>query len=130
MVKKNPPVANPSSEEPRVYIVGLPTGDHETPLARSKFEKTVESLRKLYPITEARATVKVSSPLGERRRFEVQALIRMPRDQFEFSHEGWSLAETFDGLVLKLKRLRTKPKSKPSYRRYPSRAERESELER
>ena len=110
------------------YIVGLPD-DVEAPLARSKFEKAVEALKRVYPeITEARATVKVSSLLGERRRFEVQALIKMPGHRFEFAEDGWSLAETFDGISEKLKRLRTKPEKKPSYRRYSSRAESASEF--
>ncbi len=112
--------------ESPAYIVDLPDDD-EAPLARSKFEKAVEGLRRVYPkITEARATVKVSSPLGERKRFEVQALVRMPGHQFEFADEGWSLAAAFDGIAQKLKRLRTKPDKKSSSRRYPTREERES----
>lgn len=111
------------------YIVDLPKDD-EAALARSKFEKAVRGLRRVYPkITEARATVKVSSPLGERRRFEVQAFVKIPSRQFDFNAEGWSLAETFDKIAEKLKRLRIKPEKKPSYRRRPSRAERESHLE-
>lgn len=110
------------------YIVDL-ADDDEAPLARSKFEKAVDGLRRVYPeITEARATVKVSSPLGERKRFEVHAFIRMPGRQFEFTGEGWSLAETFDGIAEKLKRLRTKPEKKPSYRKFPTREQRESSL--
>ena len=110
------------------YIVDLPDDD-EASLARSKFEKAVEGLRRVYPkITEARAKVKVSSPSGERKRFEVQAFIKMPGRQFEFTGEGWSLAETFDGIAEKLKRLRTKPEKKPSYRRFPTREQRESSL--
>ncbi len=110
------------------YIVDLPE-DEEAPLARLKFENAVEGLRRVYPnITEARATVKVSSPLGERKRFEVLAHIRMPGHQFEFSEEGWSLAEAFDGITRKLKRLRTKPEKKPSYRKTPSRSESAAEF--
>jgi len=106
------------------YIVDLPADDGEAPLARSKFERTVEGLRRTFPkISEARATVRVSSPMGERRLFEVHALIRLPGRQFEFTAEGWSLAETFDKICSKLGRLRTKPEKKQSYRRQPSRSE-------
>lgn len=112
------------SAESSAYIVDLPSDDSEAPLARSKFETVVAGLRKVYPkITEARATVKVSSPMGERKRFEVHALIKMPGRQFDFTAEGWSLAETFDKISTKLGRLRTKPEKKRSYRRQPSRAE-------
>jgi len=110
--------------ESSAYIVDLPSDDSEAPLARSKFERAVEGLKRVYPeIIEARATVKVSSPMGERRLFEVHALIRLPGRQFEFTAEGWSLAETFDKISSRLGRLRTKPGKKQSYRRQPSRAE-------
>ena len=118
-----------SLTSPPAFIVNLPADDDEAALAKSKFEKAVEGLWRVYPeISQARATVKVSSPLGERRRFEVQALVRMPGRQFEFAGEGWSLAEAFDRISEKLKRLRTKPEKKHSYRKYPTRAERESSL--
>lgn len=118
---------NPSSVgnvETSAYIVNLPTDDAEAPMARSKFEAAVAGLRRAYPkIVEARATVKTSSPMGERRLFEVHALVRLPGRQFEFREEGWSLAETFDRISKKLGRLRTKPESKPGYRRRRSRSE-------
>jgi len=119
----NDPPNMPASES-SAYIVDLPADDDEAPLARSKFERTVEGLRRTFPkISEARAMVKVSSPMGERRLFEVHALIRLPGRQFEFTAEGWSLAETFDKISSKLRRLRTKPEKKQSYRRQPSRSE-------
>ncbi len=118
-----------ASSASAAYIVGLPD-DEEAPLVRLKFENAVEGLMRVYPnISEARATVKVSSLLGERKRFEVLAHIRMPGHQFEFSEDGWSLAETFDRITRKLKRLRTKPEKKPSYRRTPSRSESAAEFE-
>ena len=110
-----------------IRIVNLPADDDEAPLAESKFKKAVQGLSKVYPdMEEARATVKVSSPLGERRRFEVEVLVRVPGHNFGFRHQGWSLAETFDRIVEKMKRLMTKPREKPAYRRRPSRSERES----
>jgi ribosome-associated translation inhibitor RaiA len=122
-VEANEPPNVPSSES-SAYIVDIPADDVEAPLARSKFERTVEGLRRTFPkISEARATVKVSSPMGERRLFEVHALIRLPGRQFEFTAEGWSLAETFDKICSKLGRLRTKPERRQSYRRQPSRSE-------
>ena len=128
--RKHSSGGGPSLTAAPVFIVNLPEDDDEAPLARSKFEKAVEGLRRVYPrISQARATVKVSSPLGERRRFEVQTLIKMPGRQFEFAGEAWSLTEAFDTIAGKLKRLMTKPEQKHSYRKYPTRAEREPSLE-
>lgn len=116
--------SNVLASESSAYIVDLPSDDDEAPVSRLKFERAVEGLKRAYPnISEARATVKVSSPMGERRLFEVHALIRLPGRQFEFTAEGWSLAETFDKISTKLGRLRTKPEKKQSYRRQPSRSE-------
>ncbi len=115
------------SGEPLAHIVGLPKEDSEASLAESKFIRAVEGLRKVYPkMIEARATVKVTELAKERKRYEVQVLVELPGHRFDFVEEGWSLAETFDGIVHKLKSLRTKPEKNPTYRRHPTRAEFES----
>ncbi|TMI27036.1 hypothetical protein E6H36_04060 [Candidatus Bathyarchaeota archaeon] len=108
-------------------IIGLPKEDSEAPLAESKFLRAVEGLRKVYPkIIEARATVKTTELPKERKRYEVQVLVELPGHRFDFVEEGWSLAETFDGVARKLKSLKTKPEKNPTYRRHPTRAEFES----
>ncbi len=115
------------SGEPFGHIVGLPKGDGEASLAESKFLRAVEGLRKVYPkIIEARATVKVTELAKERKRYEVQVLVELPGARFDFTEEGWSLAETFDGVAHKLKSLKTKPEKNPTYRRHPTRGEFES----
>jgi hypothetical protein len=87
-VETNKPPNMPASES-SAYIVDLPADDDEAPLARSKFERTVEGLKRTFPkIREARATVKVSSPLGERRLFEVHALIRLPEGSSSSQRKG------------------------------------------
>ncbi len=109
------------------HIVGLPKEDAEAPLAESKFQRAVEGLRKVYPkMTEARATVKVRELAKERKRYEVHVLVELPGHRVDFLEEGWSLAETFDGVAHKLKNLKTKPEKNPTYRRRPDRAEFES----
>ena|SRR2546422_10611385 len=115
------------SSESVARIVGLPKEDSEASLAESKFLRAVEGLLKVYPkIIEARATVKVAELAKERKRYEVQVLVELPGHRFDFAEEGWSLAETFEGIAHKLKSLRTKPEKNPTYKRHPDRAEFES----
>src|SRR5713101_6619048 len=106
-----------------VYVVGLPENDYESAVAKSKFRRSIESLSHVYPeIAEARATVKTFSKEKERKHFEVHVLIRMPKHQFEFIEEGWSIEEVFENIGMKIKRLMTKPRDSPSRRRFPARA--------
>ena len=108
-----------------IYIVGLEDQDIESSLAKTKFQRSIESLSHLYPeIGEARATVKTFSREKARKHFEVHVLIRMPKHQVEFVEEGWSIEEVFENIGLKIKRLMTKPRDSPSRRRLPARAER------
>ncbi len=107
-----------------VYIVGLEGQDPESSLAETKFRKSIESLSHVYPdIGEARATVRGFAKGKERKHFEVHVMIRVPRDQFEFIEEGWSIEEVFENIGSKIKRLMTKPRDSPSRRRFPPRAE-------
>ncbi|TMI43298.1 hypothetical protein E6H19_10095 [Candidatus Bathyarchaeota archaeon] len=118
------PTAEVSTPLP-VYIVGLDDNDIESSLAKTKFQKSIESLSHVYPeIGEARATVRAFSKGKERKHFEVHVLIRMPKHQVEFREEGWSIEEVFENIGLKIKRLMTKPRDSPSRRRLPARAER------
>jgi hypothetical protein len=107
-----------------VYIVGLDDQDIESSLAKTKFQRSIESLSHVNPeIGEARATVKTFSNEKERKHFEVHVLIRMPKHRVEFREEGWSIEEVFENIGLKIKRLMTKPRDSPSRRRHPARRE-------
>jgi len=119
--------AEPDSSGPPVYLVGLPENDFESSQAKEKFRRSVEALGHVYHgIDEARAIVKTRSPEKNRRRFELQVMIRTPGEQFDFTEEGWSIAEVFERVGEKMKRLMTKPKDSPSHHRRPSREEIES----
>ena len=120
-------IAQPESEQLPVYVVGLRVEDFESYEAESKFRRSIEVLGHVYKIEEARATVKTSSNVKERRRFEVRVLIRAQDRQFDFEEEGWSIEEVFEKIGEKIKRLMTKPRSGRSHRRHPSREEAESE---
>ena len=107
-----------------IYIVGLDDQDVESSLAKTKFQRSIESLSHVYPeIGEARATVKTFSNEKERKHFEVHVMIRMPKHQVEFREEGWSIEEVFENIGLKIKRLMTKPRYSPARRRHPARRE-------
>ncbi len=105
-----------------IYVVNLPEDDPESSMAESRFRRAVEALEKVYPgIEEARATVKARASTGkdsQRRRVEVQVRVKTPRERFDFTEEGWSLANTFERIALKLKGLRTKPPGKQSHRKH------------
>ena len=111
-----------------IEIVGLPRDDIDTRRAEIKFRKSVETLALIHPdMSEARAVVKTSSDAKGPRRYEVRVLIKLPKEQFDLSDEGWSVEELFENVGMKLKRLMTKPRDKPSHRRHPSRMEAETE---
>src|SRR5205809_2401683 len=110
-----------------IEVVGLPRDDVESRKAELKFQRVVQSLGRIHPdILEARAIVKISTLEKDRKRYEVQALIKLPKEQFDFAEEGWSVEQVFEKIGEKIKRLMTKPRDKPSHHRHPSRMEVES----
>ena len=110
-----------------VQIVGLQKDDIESRKAELKFQKSVQALGHIHSdIIDARAVVKTSILEKDRKRFEVQVFIKLPKEQFDFEEEGWSIEEVFEKIGEKIKRLMTKPRDKPSHRRHPSRMEMES----
>lgn len=110
-----------------IQVVGLPNNDIESRKAEQKFQKSIQALSLVHrDIVEARAVVKTSTLEKDRKRFEVQVLIKLPKELFDFTEEGWSMEEVFEKVGVKIKRLMTKPRDKPSHRRHPSRMEMES----
>ncbi len=100
----------PKPEIP-VYIIGLPEDPFEAEVAKSKFLNVVSVLRRSYPeIEEARSIVKISESVKgkERRRYEVDVAIKMPKEIITYTHRGWELPIVYDELVTRLKRLLSK----------------------
>jgi CBS domain-containing protein len=117
----------PDSKGLPIYLIGLPEQDLESSQAEAKFRRSIEALGQVYHgISEARAVVKTKTPEKSRRRFELQVMIRSSNEHFDFTEEGWSIAEVFEKVGEKIKRLMTKPKDSPSHHRRPSREEIES----
>ena len=110
-----------------VQIVGLQKDDLESRKAELKFQKSLQALGQIHrDIIEARAIVKTSFLQKDRKRYEVQVFIKLPKEQIDFAEEGWSIEEVFEKIGEKIKRLMTKPRDKESHRRHPSRMETES----
>ena len=110
-----------------IEVIGLPKDDIESRKAELKFQRAVQSLGRIHnDILEARAIVKISTLEKGRKRYEVRVLIKLPKEQFDFTEEGWSVEEVFEKIGAKIKRLLTKPRDKPSHHRHPSRMEMES----
>ena len=110
-----------------VQIVGLQKDDLESRKAELKFQKSLQALGQIHrDIIEARAIVKTILLQKDRKRYEVQVFIKLPKEQVDFAEEGWSIEEVFEKIGEKVKRLMTKPRDKESHRRHPSRMETES----
>ena len=110
-----------------VQIVGLQKDDLESRKAELKFQKSLQALGQIHrDIIEARAIVKTSVLQKDRKRYDVQVFIKLPKEQIDFAEEGWSIEEVFEKIGEKIKRLMTKPRDKESHRRHPSRMEAES----
>jgi len=110
-----------------IEVIGLPKDDIESRKAELKFKRAVQSLGRIHnDILEARAIVKTSTLEKDRKRYEVRVLIKLPKEQFDFTEEGWSVEEVFEKIGEKIKRLLTKPRDKQSHHRHPSRMEMES----
>jgi ribosome-associated translation inhibitor RaiA len=120
-------MAEQDFEEVPIQVVGLQKDDIESRKAELKFQRSLQAFGRVHrDIIEARAIVKTSVLEKERRRFEVQVFIKLPKEQVDFSEEGWSIEEVFEKISEKIKRLMTKPRDKASHRRHPSRMEIES----
>jgi len=96
----------PQPANPPFYIVGLPDEPVEASEAKMKFEKLSEELCKVYPlIEEIRAVVKSKKPGKTHARYEVSVEVYTPKERHAFSETGYDIAEVFDSMGPKMKRL-------------------------
>jgi hypothetical protein len=90
-----------------VYMVGLPEEPFQAEVARAKFMRAINLLRRSFPeLLEARCTIKTSAPRGKkgRKRYEVKAIVYTPRKMFAQSQSGWDLPSIFDTISDRLKK--------------------------
>ncbi len=96
-----------------IYIVGLPEDPFEAESTRDKFLKTITGLKKSFPeIIEARSTIQTKLIRKDRRRYEVKAMIKTPKEIHSYSEEGYNLIEIFDLISDRMKRLMDNKRSK------------------
>ena len=88
-----------------VYIIGMPDDPFEAELVKSKFHKIVKLLNRISPkIEEARCKIKIKDMEGERKRYEVSAIIFTTyRRHVYTSTTNWDLASIFDDMSEALK---------------------------
>src|SRR5207253_11522611 len=92
-----------------VQVLGLQKDDIESRKAELKFQRSLQAFGRIHPDTiEARAVVKTSLLEKERRRYEVQVFIRIPKEQLDLEEVGWSIEQVFATIGEKIKRLMTK----------------------
>ncbi|MCJ7770127.1 CBS domain-containing protein [Candidatus Bathyarchaeota archaeon] len=104
-----------------VYIVGLPDDPFESEQTRTKFMRSIETLRKTMPkIQEARAVIQTrEGPERERRRYEVSVTLVTPRKNYSYSSTGFELANMFDDVQSHFKTMTAeRPKRVRRSRRY------------
>lgn len=113
-------LAEEQKQAPQLYMVGLPEDPFEAETAKTKFSRIVGTLSKSMDIVEARAKIKLlkAAKEKERNRYEVKVSIATPSEVHSFSDDGFSLADIFDELQQRIRRINVKrPKSRPTARR-------------
>jgi ribosome-associated translation inhibitor RaiA len=91
------------AEKPKelpISIQGLLDEDFfERAVAEKKIRRVVFRNLRIHPdISEVRIRIKKQRTRGERSYYRINAKAISPNNQFNASHEGWGLMETFDGL--------------------------------
>lgn len=91
------------SEVP-LYIVGLPEDYSSAEIVKTKFDKIIRNLRKVYPEVEsAKASVKtIHNPKSNRPHYEVGVRIITPYKTYNYDEMGWDLSKVFDILGSKV----------------------------
>ena len=88
------------------YIVGLPKEPFEAERVKAKFERVASYLTKAIPsIEEVRAVIKSKDTKGVKKRFEVGINVYTPNQLWAYTEWGYDIAEVFDALGPKMKRL-------------------------
>ncbi|HLA21877.1 MAG TPA: CBS domain-containing protein [Nitrosopumilaceae archaeon] len=109
------------SEVP-LYIVGMPEDMENAEIVKTKFQKIISNLIKVYPeVEEARASIKtIHNPISQRKHFEVSVKIFTPYKTHNYTELGWDLSQVFDALGRRIVRnlsKRSKRRWKTSIRK-------------
>jgi len=114
-----------SSDVP-LYVMGLPEDLSNAEIVKTKFQKIITNLTKVYPeVEEARASIKIiHDSQGERKNYEVAVRIITPYNTHSYTEMGWDLSKVFDILGQKIIRnlsKRSKKRWKMSIRKIDKR---------
>jgi CBS domain-containing protein/ribosome-associated translation inhibitor RaiA len=92
-----------SKNIPPYYIIGLPTEPFEYEAARTKVERfSIYASKLLRGLEEVKCVIKKKSK--EKKRYEVELQVKAKGGGYNFSEEGYDIAEIFDRLVSKAKK--------------------------
>lgn len=110
-----------SSDVP-LYIMGLPEDLSNAEIVKTKFQKIIRNLTKVYPeVEEARASIKiVHKTAGESHNYEVTVRVLTPYETHNYTEMGQDLSKIFDTLGQRITRTlskRTKKRWKMSIRK-------------
>jgi CBS domain-containing protein len=109
-----------------LYIAGLPQDMSNAEIVKTKFQKIVRNLIKVYPeVEEARAGIKtLHNPVSQRKHYEVAIRIITPYKSYSYTELGWDISKVFDILGTKIVRNlanRSKRRWKTSIRKIDKR---------
>ena len=87
------------SEVP-LYIVGLPEDYSSAEIVKTKFDKIIRNLRKVYPeVEQAKASIKtIHNSTSNRPHYHVGVRIITPYKTYNYAEMGWDLSKVFDSL--------------------------------
>lgn len=110
-----------SSEVP-LYIMGLPEDLNNADIVKTKFQKIIKNLTKVYPeVEEARASIKIiHETASERKNYEVAVRVLTPYETHNYTEMGRDLSKIFDTLgqrVIRTLSQRSKKRWKMSIRK-------------
>jgi hypothetical protein len=109
-----------------LYIIGMPSELSNADIVKTKFQKIIKNLIKVYPeVEEARTSIKtIHNPSGNRQNFEISLMITTPYRTYNYAESGWDLSQIFDTLGRRIIRnlsKRSKKRWKTSIRKIDKR---------
>jgi len=89
-----------------LFIVGLPEDHSNAEIIKTKFEKIIRTLTKVYPeVEQAKASVKTIHNVGSNKiHYQVSVRIFSPSKTYNYKEMGWDLSKIFDTLGSRITR--------------------------
>ncbi len=105
-----------------LYIVGLPEDYSSSEIVKTKFDKIIRNLTKVYPeVEQAKAAIKtIHNPQTNQPHYQVSVRISSPYRTYNYMETGWDLSKIFDsigGKVIRNLSQRSKKRWKTTIRK-------------